>query len=490
MRKESFYTKGIIKNKNADGVLVPFYPETKTESIYDYEENRSFISILEELENRTNDAANSGGIKAIDSTLNTDDEMFDAMTQKFSNETMMLFYSDTNSTIFKFTVNTSNLSSSNTKSGIPFSIPTDFWYLVDWGDGTVDYIDKSDSSKMMHTYASTGTYTIQVYCPRWKKTQLLIWSNLHSIEQSYINRSNTSYVYYYTKTLSKILTPIPKVANGSFQQMFYATKVSSIPENLFWNNTHITSFYSCFENCTSLSSIPSRLFKGFTKATDFRSVFEGCTSITSIPSGLFDDAKNATNFAHAFNSCTSLTTIPSGLFDNSPKVTSFSGTFFNCRLSSIPAGLFKNNTEVTSFQGTFGYCRFSSIPEGLFDNCTKVQYFGSTIGYSWYYIGSTNYYFNGCFGNCTNLSSIPEHLFDKCTNIVHINSCFSDCSYIYGFTIHITSPNIGTGEYNRVNNFIPKKSGYTRIVYVPAGSATQAAFEEYASSLGITVIGE
>ena len=84
-------------------------------------------------------------------------------------------------------------------------------------------------------------------------------------------------------------------------------RLTSIPDNLFANNTAVTNFSDCFSGCTSLTSIPDNLFANNTAVTDFTWCFSGCTSLTSIPANLFATNTAVTDFSECFRDCSGLT---------------------------------------------------------------------------------------------------------------------------------------------------------------------------------------
>ena len=213
------------------------------------------------------------------------------------------------------------------------------------------------------------------------------------------------------------------------------SQLTSIPENLFSNNTAVTSFSQTFYQCSGLTSIPANLFKYNTAVTNFSETFYGCSGLTSIPETLFKYNTAVTTFTSTFYACSQLTSIPANLFSNNTAVTSFSHTFNSCLgLTSIPANLFSNNTAVTSFYNAFNGCTgLTSIPANLFKyntavtdfmqtflNCTSLTgnvptdtdgtpiYNRSTPGKEGYAIVTSH---TDCFYNCTGLtdySSIPS----------------------------------------------------------------------------------
>ena len=186
-------------------------------------------------------------------------------------------------------------------------------------------------------------------------------------------------------------------------------QLTSIPANLFNNNTAVTDFSSTFDFCWGLTSIPESLFSNNTDVTTFERTFQYCTGLTSIPENLFSNNTAVTNFSSTFASCTGLTNIPETLFSNNTAVTNFSSTFYNCKglTESIPANLFSNNTAVTNFENTFNSCSglTGNVPV---DNDGTPIYNRSGEGKDGYAV-VTNYSY--CFRSCTGLtdySSIPS----------------------------------------------------------------------------------
>ena len=90
--------------------------------------------------------------------------------------------------------------------------------------------------------------------------------------------------------------------------------------------------------------------------------------------------------------------------------------------------------------------------------------------------------FNSCFQGCTSLQSIPSGLFDSNTAVTNFQYCFYGCSSLTDFTLYI-----GSSSVTSCSSFVSKKSGTTRIVYVPDSSTTYTKFTAVASTLGLTV---
>jgi len=157
--------------------------------------------------------------------------------------------------------------------------------------------------------------------------------------------------------------------------MFAATKISSLSSNVFQYNPSITTVYGCFTNCTLLASIDENIFNTNSSSTnaivDFSFTFSGCNNVglTSIPANLFRYSINAKLFYNTFSNCNKITSIPSGLFQYNLLIENLYGCFNGWIMTSIPSDLFAGLTQVNTVQQCFYYCHeLLSIPSGLFDS--------------------------------------------------------------------------------------------------------------------------
>ncbi len=462
-----FCAKGTIKVKNQDGVSVPFMPRTTTANVID-DSGSTLTNVISTLGERTSAAAQKGGIKVMYEEPTTQN------TSTFGAKTMIGYVLDDN--YWSFTVDTTKEAQDNATTGIPFTIyqsgnnaPT---LTVDWGDGTTQTLRRNDylvggtssqnNSASLHTYSEPGTYTIKIWSSNWENTIYLTAFEAATTKTSVY----TNCVYYFRNTLISVDKPFPllyenvrchhNLNDSAYLQyslgyyMFYGClHLASIPSKLFMNFTS-TNFTYAFYGCTSLTSIPRDLFKYNTATTNFDSCFYRCTSLTSIPENLFKYNTAAERFDHLFGICTSLTSIPENLFKYNTAVQYFSNTFSNCTsLTSIPGNLFKYNIRATTFEE--------------------------------------------CFRGCTSLIRISGNLFKYNTAVQRFNGCFYDCGALNDFAIHIGATLLDHFEPTNTNGargFVSPKSGTTRIVYVPAGSQTCAAFRADASSTLLTIIEE
>jgi hypothetical protein len=209
---------------------------------------------------------------------------------------------------------------------------------INWGDGSANspLITASNSVNRIHTFVTPGTYTITIsgFMPGFKVannsairnliTELVQWGivGLRTID------------FYGCQNL----TTIP----GS-------TSLSGVGG--YTGLSEVISFAS-FLQATRISSIPSDIFNYSPNAITFSSTFQSILTLTTIPTGLFDNVPLAQTFANCFYGCTALTSVPSTLFDQNINVVNFSGTFYNNRaLTNVLQ--FTYNTNVSIFSNIY-----------------------------------------------------------------------------------------------------------------------------------------
>ena len=268
---------------------------------------------------------------------------------------------------YKFTITTTEMPA-GTEFRFEMSAAGNF--TVDWGDGTVDKIVRTNTTltTYSHEYKTSDVYKI----------------GFDGLATGY-STSVISTIRFYGNTniigISGSLGAIfPTIGTGvgsnskpRFFETFYncAKLVGNIPENLFngvkgaTNNMFCKTFYGCsgltgeippnlfsgisgaadyllngtFQGCVGLTGdIPSELFSGVSGAATgmFQSTFRFCSGLTGIPANLFHGVKGAANylFSYTFEDCSGLTgTIPSGFFGNvsgTPAYYMFDHTFYGC----------------------------------------------------------------------------------------------------------------------------------------------------------------
>lgn len=235
---------------------------------------------------------------------------------------------------------------------------------VDWGDGTMDHIDKkindnSSEQYIKHEYKEYGYYNVriagQVYSlssrcmpDRNAIRAVLQWGDL--------GLRDVNYAFLDCSSLKSLAgDEIGAFARiKSFTSSFAGcSSLEAVDDNLFEKAIEATSFQGAFYHCEHLTQIPERLFAHNSKVENFNGTFEGCGLITDLPSGLFERNTAVISFERTFFECSSLMSIPEKLFANCPDVSSFSRCFWACGLRDIPVSLFDGNRKVYSFYSTF-----------------------------------------------------------------------------------------------------------------------------------------
>lgn len=257
--------------------------------------------------------------------------------------------------------------------------------------------------------------------------------------------------YGYLKTVTR--GRIPKVDSTSLRNCFYnCLSLTSVPEDVFYNNPQVTDFSSCFTLCNYLSSVPEGLFAKNTLATSFSNCFSS-SGIESIPEKIFSKLSELKELVNCFAACKKLKTLPTGLFKYNKKIRTFYQVFDGCSgLTSIPADLFETAGSITEFSYCFRNCGLTSIPAGLFDKAVNAKKF------------------DYCFADCSDLKEIPKDLFSKNTKANKFDSCFYWCNNL------IPEVQIGSTASSVSVEYFARNCKSKGTVYCRAGSAAYTAF--------------
>ena len=236
---------------------------------------------------------------------------------------------------FVFNVDTAESGgSSSTQFQLPLSGSGTTNVLVDWGDGSTDTITSSSQAEKLHTYSTSGVYTITItgtlesfsvnnYADRAKIKEVKNWGNGNGL-----SLVGTPVSFFYGATnLTCSATDQPTISVANFQQLFRSASsivrglsnwdVSSVTSLLFawyqafsfnedlsnWDVSNVTNFGYCFEQTSidqnfaawDMSSATSvtRMFKSTTLSTaNYDDTLIGWAS-QSLNSGLSIDFGNA-----------------------------------------------------------------------------------------------------------------------------------------------------------------------------------------------------
>ena len=253
----------------------------------------------------------------------------------------------------KFQVTTTALEAD---SYFDFSISAAGTFYVDWGDGTVEKIERADADYgegYNHTYENSGTYNIQ----------------FGGQATDYYVESDEGY-YYQPAAISFSGNDLIVSVSGSLSALFPVINGLS------------PSFASTFSDCYNLTSVAGNMFSGLGTTPEMFSSTFAYTGITTIPSNLFAGVVGSSQqylFSGTFSGCESLTgTIPSGLFSGvtgAPSENMFNTTFYGIPNMScnIPANLFSGISGAVGGTDSYGYTNGSGTwAETFYGFCSNA----------------------------------------------------------------------------------------------------------------------
>ena len=310
-----------------------------------------------------------------------------------------------------------------------FDLSASGTFYVDWGDGTVDTIEKNDVNKrsFSHTYETAGTYVVKLGGRATGYNQDKE-PEVHptSLDDDAVAYGAPDEDYNYVPVISFAGNEYLAKIEGSLGKIF-----PTLPGGIQPRFSHT------FVHCINLSgTIPGELFSGISGAPVagmFYGTFSGSEGLTgAIPEKLFAGISGAPAtgmFAETFFECLGLTgAIPEKLFagiSGAPAVGMFAGTFFKCLgLTAIPEKLFAGISGAPAegmFFNTFSGCEgLVTIPEKLFAGISGAP---------------ADSMFSMTFASCKGLTAIPENLFGNISGAPAdemFNSTFSGCSGLTG----------------------------------------------------------
>ena len=266
----------------------------------------------------------------------------------------------------------------------------------------------------------------------------------------------------FSGTLTPIEEPLYSGDGGMFEQMFYKSGITSIPENIFGNlngDGAPSMFEQTFYGCENLTTADGPLFSGTLTPAErmfYRTFYN--TALTEIPANLFGTLNGdgaPSMFAGTFYGCENLTTIDGPLFSGTitSAETMFYVTFYNTALTEIPDGLFAGISgapAVEMFYATFLGTDITEIPAdlfagirgaparsmfaGTFQDCSQLQRIPADL-FAGIQGAPASYMFNYTFYGCDQLQSIPENLFGNISGPAAssmFSNTFRNCTSLTG----------------------------------------------------------
>ena len=153
---------------------------------------------------------------------------------------------------FTFSVNTANAGSASNQFQLPLVSSGTISMDVDWGDGTTDTITSYNQAETLHTYVSSGIYTIAITneVRGWKFNNG--GDKLKMLDISQWNEFNFTkgFTFYGCSNLTCSATDIPTIESSD--SLFMFRMCTSFNGDISgWDITSITSMYGMFNTATS-----------------------------------------------------------------------------------------------------------------------------------------------------------------------------------------------------------------------------------------------
>lgn len=202
-----------------------------------------------------------------------------------------------------------------------------FDFVVDWGDGTTNYITSADDPNSVHEYENVGTYEVEIVgkCEGWSFNNGSVATTWAIRKIKYWGDVGKFDGFKYLKNGFYGCINLTDIGHGSII------------------DAGITDLSQLFRDCSSLGTLPDEIFYNCVDVKIFNNAFASCTSLTKIPENLFDTNILALSFNGIFNSCNALTTVPQNLFRYNTIATDFCGAFDGCNKLKLNAYIFYND---------------------------------------------------------------------------------------------------------------------------------------------------
>ena len=231
---------------------------------------------------------------------------------------------------FKSAWKTDNISAGSSNDNqvkLPLELSGVYNMIVDWGDGSKNIITAWNQLETTHTYASIGTYIINIYgtCKgfrfnntgdRLKITDIKTWGNKFNLG------NNNGYFYGCNNLLINAINILNQTIT-TMENMFrdcinFNQSVSN------FNTVNATSMYAAFNGCTNFNQSVSNF--NTVNVITMQAMFLGCTNFNQLISNF--NTANVTNMSFMFNGCTNFNQSVSNF--NTANATTLGGMFNGC----------------------------------------------------------------------------------------------------------------------------------------------------------------
>lgn len=244
--------------------------------------------------------------------------------------------------------------------------------VILWGDGESTTITDGNITKedCMHSYQTSGSYTIYIYSYNGKIPQFNFSLSSGEVDPEPIS----DYAQYITKFNTPLL-PMIRITGiedvdllaGIFKG---CSNLESVPNDLFSLNSNATNLSHCFDGCSKLK-VPLLIFNQCTKITNLSYSLRGTVVSGQLP--LLSNLLELKDVSYAFSEIDILALSLTYLFDNNSKLENVEGAFSNITKNTLtslvlPEGFFRNNKKITNFSKCFYNSPNLTLNENIFCN--------------------------------------------------------------------------------------------------------------------------
>jgi len=375
---------------------------------------------------------------------------------------------------FQMTVQTTT---ANEVFEIPCSYSaTAFDATIDWGDGTTSTITSFSDPDLVHTYATAGTYQIEItglfksisFSNQESRNKVLSVDNLGTLGWTSIRFSCPNMTSFTPGTCST--TEVTSMSNMLFgcssltsldltaldtsnvtnmSQLVYGCSSLVTLDYSTWDTSKVTNMNRMHRECTSLQTV-SFADWDVSSVQDFQEFFNSCGALTTADVSKWDTS-SATTFFRMFQGCSSLSTIDvSGFETRNITGIGLDAMFAGCgSVTTLDVSRF-NTKNCTSFSSMFNGCGLvTELDVSGFDtsNVTNMAFMfracGSLTSLDLSNFDTSNVTsMSTMFEYCNDLTSLDLSNFDT-SNVTNMTNMFR-------FTDSLTSLNVSSFNTSKV----------------------------------------
>jgi surface protein len=257
---------------------------------------------------------------------------------------------------------------------------SDFDFIVDWGDGTVEKITGDDPDPS-HVYATVGTHTVLITgtFPHMKPTvdgdldQLISFERWGNIKWENMNRT-----FAWARNMEYNATDAPDLSNvKDMTSMFFAAAKVNADLN-DWNVSNVSNMSFMFDGATSFNGNISNW--DVSKVTNMREMFQNADSLNQDLSSW--NVSSVTNMFGMFSFTEKFNGNVSGW--NVSNVTDFGGMFLEAKAFDQDLGNWDVKKATRLDNGNFGFLAGSNLSQSNYDallnGWSDLTFQSSTLG--------------------------------------------------------------------------------------------------------------